>query len=94
MPPLPLGSIYFVTAIRFLTKSKVAIGVIEQSGNPPNATYHSGHVVVASTTGVVELDEPLRLAPGAGWSPLLEVTFGKPLFAAYTSDRVLVVEAD
>ena len=94
MPALPFGGTYYISAIKFIDRATIALGIIEASGSPPNESFDRGYVVVAGTDGQVQFRHAMRLAPLAGWSPLLDVTFGERVFSAYTHDAVFVVEVN
>ena len=94
MPSLPIGNTYYITSVKYIDRATVVLGVIEQTENPPNAKFGTGHVVVASVVGKVLFDQRLALPPSAAWSPLLDVTFGERIFGAYTADRVFIVEVN
>lgn len=85
---------HYLSAVRFLTKSKFALGIIEQSGPPRNPAFTQGRIVVVNASGLVELDQAVRLPPNAGWSPLLEVPYLGRTFAGYTADKIYIVEVN
>ena len=94
MPALAFGGTYYITAIKFIDRANIALGVIEASGTPPNVSFDRGHVIVAAMDAQVKFRKSMRLAPNAGWSPLLDVTFGESKFSAYTQDAVFVVKVN
>jgi hypothetical protein len=93
MPALHTGT-YYVSAVRFLDRATLAVGVIEASGDPSDMRYDEGDVFVVATDGQVKLRHPVRLAADAGWSPLLNVKFGEAVFTAHTSDTVVVINVN
>lgn len=94
MPALPLGGTHYITAIKFIDRATLALGSIEATGSAPNLSYDRAYVIVAGTDGQVKFRHSMKLAPNAGWSPLLDVTFNDTKFSAYTQDAVFVVEVN
>ncbi len=89
---LPVTGNYNISAVRFIDRSTVVVGTIRSIGNPPNAKYESGALSVVTTDGVVKFHKnDLTLPQPPTKSPLLDVNFGQPEFAAYTRDSVFFV---
>ncbi len=72
MPALAFGGTYYITAIKFIDRANIALGVIEASGTPPNVSFDRGHVIVAAMDApgeVPQVDEARAkcgLEPAAG----------------------------
>jgi hypothetical protein len=94
MPSLPVSGTYYISAIQFLDKKTVALGVFQATGTAPNVTYETGAALAVTTSGKVKFRQPIKLSQPATWSPLIDVTYGMPDFAAYTPETAVFVRVD
>ena len=92
-PPLPVSGTHYITAVRFIDRSKVAIGVIRSIGRLPKARFFGAEVLVMTTAGQLKFQRTIDLPQPATWSPQLDVNFGSPFFTAYTRNTALFVRA-
>jgi hypothetical protein len=94
LPALPVIGTHYVTSLRFISGRSLALGVIQAAGAGPFRRFYGGIVLVLATTGALEFQDAIELPEPATWSPSLDVTFGSPVFAAYTPKSVMVVRVE
>ena len=81
---LPILNIHFITAIRFLDRDTVALGVIQGMGSRSRPQFSGASVLVVTRTGNVQFRMSIPLPQPATWSPSLDAMFGSRVFAAFT----------
>ena len=95
LPPLPVLSTHYVTSLRFISEHSLALGVIQAVGVGPSRRFYGAMVLVIKTTGgELQFRNSIELPEPATWSPMLDVTFGSPVFAAYTPASAMYVRLE
>jgi hypothetical protein len=92
LPPMPILSTHYITAVRFIDRDSLAVGVIQAYGPRPWARFYAGAVLVLKTSGEPTIQRAIELPEPATWSPALDVNFGSPIFAAYTPKSAIFVK--
>ena len=97
LPRLSILSRYYVTAIRFINRDSVAVGVIQFYGQRPFERFYGGAVQVLKISGVGPFwgeqifETAISQSEPATWSPALDVSYGSDTFAAYTPEAAIFV---
>lgn len=97
LPRLSILSRYYVTAIRFINRDSVAVGVIQFYGQRPFERFYGGAVQVLKISGVGPFwgeqifETAISQSEPTTWSPALDVAYGSDTFAAYTPEAAIFV---
>jgi len=94
LPQLPILSTHYITAIRFISRDAVVIGVIQATGRGRDKRFYGGAVLVLKTTGELVYQRSMGFRELTTWSPKIDVAFGNPVFAAYTPNTAIFVRLD
>lgn len=97
LPRLSILSRYYVSALRFINRDSVAVGVIQFYGHRPFERFYGGAVQVLKISGVGPFwgeqifETAISQSEPATWSPALDVSYGSDTFAAYTPAAAIFV---
>jgi hypothetical protein len=92
VPPIRSDGTFFITEMRFLNRTALALGMIERVGDQEPHRFPAGSAVVWSTLlNAIVYSRRIELEQPATWAPMLDVTYGIGSFAAHTPHRALLV---
>ena len=91
IPALPVPRIHYISSVRFIDRKTVALGVFQATGTAANVKYETGAILAVTTSGRVRFQQSIRLPQPAAWSPLINLNYGSPDFAAFTRNTAIFV---